>query len=250
MKTAIKALSIAPPGAGKTYFAGSFPKSYWISTEPGGFETIEMNPQLLTNKVKQEYFIPSPIIDIKDVFTNIGKSCIEAHQMYEKGEIETLVLDNITYLSENRWMYINKYEAEFTKSGELDVRSMYGKLGRWLYEFTLMNLCSFKGNVVVTAHIMQEHEESMKKKVGTDDIVANILGGFRNEAPGMFSLVMFLDKIRQGDNKYRYIARLNQSEGKLAKNRYNLPEIIDNVSYQTILDAIIKAKQQVKGETK
>lgn len=246
MKTAIKGLVIGPAGSGKSFHCGTYPRSYWISTEPGGYETVKMNPELSKNTVKQAYHIPSPILDVKEVFANIGKACIEAHQMASKGEIDTLILDNMTYLSENRWIYINKYEAEYTKDGVIDNRSNYGKLGRWLYEFTLMNLCSFPGNVIVTAHIKQESEEQMKKKLGTDDIVADILGGFRQQAPGMFSLVMFLDKIRQGENKYRYIARLNASENKLAKNRYNLPEIIDNVSYQTILNAILKAK----GETK
>lgn len=248
MKTKVKALVIAPPGGGKTYFGGTFPKSYWLSTEPDGYETIEMNPHLKKNTIKYQSFIPKPILqgdklvpDVKTTFIEMSKALIEAHQMFDKGEIETIVLDNMTYLSENRWIYINQFEKEITKGGELDVRAMYGKLGRWLYEFTLMNICSFGGNVVVTSHIKQEHEEAMKRKVSQDDIVPDILGGFRNQAPGMFSLVAFLDKIKSG-NGYKYIARLDKSDDKLAKNRYNLPEIIENVSYQTILNAIIKAK--------
>ena len=250
MKTSIKTLAIGPSGSGKTYFAGGFPKSYWICTEPDGYTTLETAPSLIKNVVKHQYFIPSPIKDIKQVFIDIQSACKEAHEMYAKGEVETLVLDNMSFLSENRWMYINKYEQEIAKSGELDTRGMYGKLGRWLYEFSLMNLCSFPGNVVVTSHIKMESDEAMKKKSGDDDIVADILGGFRNQAPGMFSLVMFLDKIRVGDNKYRYMARVNLGQGKLAKNRYNLPEVLENVSYQTVLDAIIKAKNNQNKEVK
>lgn len=242
MKTSVKSLVIAPPGGGKTFHAGTYPKSYWLETEPGGFETIEMNPQLLKNVVKKDTFIPSPIEDVKSIFDRMQKAYVEAHTMAKEGLVETLVLDNMTYLSENRWIYINKYEKEVTKSGEVDNRSMYGKLGRWLYESTLMNICSFPGNVVVTAHIKQENEQAMEKKVGQDDIVADILGGFRNQAPGMFGIVMFLDKQRVGDNKYKYMARVDKSNEKLAKNRYNLPEIIENISYQTVLDAILKAK--------
>ena len=247
MKTNVKALVIGSSGVGKTYFSGSFPKSYVITTEPSGAETYEMNPKLLKNIVKQDYFIPSPIHDVKQVFDDIQKACIEAHTLAKEGTVETLVLDNITYLAENRWIYINQYEREVTKNGELDTRGMYGKLGRWLYNFVLMNLCSFPGNVVVTSHVMIENEEAMSKKVSKDDIVANILGGFRHEAPGMFSLVMFLDKLHGTQpNQYKYVARVDLGQGKLAKNRYNLPEIIENISYQTVLDAIIKAK----GETK
>ena len=242
MKTQIKALVVGPPGTGKTYFAGTFPQSYWLCTEPAGFETLESNPHLKKNVVKHQEFIPSPIYDVKQVFADLGKACIEAHQLNAEGKCDTLVLDNLTYLAENRWIYLNRYEQEMTKSGEVDTRGMYGKLGRWLYEFTLFNLCGFKGNVVATAHIMQEHEDAMKKKVGQDDIVANILGGFRNQAPGMFSLVMFIDKIK-GPNGYKYMARTDVGQGKLAKNRYNLPEVIENISYQTVVDAITKAKE-------
>ena len=247
MKTSVKVLAIGYSGVGKTYFCGSFPRSYMMTTEPDGFTTLEMNPHLAKNVVKQAYFIPSPIRDSKKVFQDLHSACLEAHQLYEKGEIETLVLDNITYLAENRWNYIVQYEPELSKNGELDTRGMYGKLGRWLYNFVLMNLCSFPGNVVVTSHVMIENDEAMSRKVSKDDIVANILGGFRHEAPGMFSLVMFLDKLHGTQpNQYKYVARVDLGQGKLAKNRYNLPEIIENISYQTVLDAIIKAK----GETK
>jgi len=243
MKTTIKSLIVGPPGSGKTFFAGSYPKSYWISTEPDGYTSVMMNPKLSSNTVKQEYFIPSPLEGVDKVFLRTAEAFKEAHQLYRDGKIETLILDNMTYFAENRWMYINQFQKQTTRSGEDDTRGMYGVLGRWLYEFTLLNICSFPGNVVVTCHIKQEHEEALKKKVGKDDIVADILGGFRNQAPGMFSLVLFLDKIRKGDNQYDYLARADLGAGKLAKNRYNLPEIIKNVSYTTVTDAIKLAQK-------
>ena len=238
----IKALVIGPPGSGKTHFCGTFPKSYWISTEPDGYESVDINPALRKNTFKQDYYIPSPIEDVKVTFDRIQKDITEAYKLQAEGKIETLVLDNMTYLSENRWIYISKYEKEISKEGNLNQMVMFGKLNRWLYEFTLMNLCSFKGNVIVTSHIKQESDAAMEKKVGKDDIVADILGGFRNQAPGMFSMVMFLDKVKGTDGKWKYLARLNKSEDKLAKNRYNLPDIVENISYQTILDVIIKSK--------
>ena len=124
--------------------------------------------------------------------------------------------------------------------------SMYGKLTRWAYEFTLMSLCSFPGNVVVTSHIMQENEDAMRKKIGSDNIVPNVLGGFRNSVGGMFSLYMFLEKLILKGGGYKYMARVDSSASKKAKNRYNLDPVLENVSYQTIIDAINKSK----GETK
>ena len=38
------------------------------------------------------------------------------------------------------------------------------------------------------------------------------------------------------------MARVDASASKKAKNRYNLDPVIENVSYQTIVDAINKSK--------
>ncbi len=234
----IKALVVGESGAGKTHFAGTFPKSYWIMTEPGGKDTLDFNADLNKNIVKHCYHMPTPLKDIKDVFADIIVSTKDAHKLAAEGKVDTLVLDNLTYLSENRWIFINKYQKLATSSGADDTQRMYGILGRWLYDFIYTNFTTFPGNVIVTTHIKQEGEEAMKKKANKDtDIVPNILGGFRNQAAGMFSLVMYLDKIVDGQG-YKYLARINKGNGKLAKNRYGLPSIVNNINYQTILKAI------------
>ena len=122
MKTMIKTFCAGGYGDGKTFHAGTYPKSVWLSTEPAGYETIQLHPHLLKNTVRQDYYIPSPIEDVKDVFKRMGQAIIGAHKDFIEGKVETLILDNMTYLMENRWIFINKYEREFTKSGELDVR--------------------------------------------------------------------------------------------------------------------------------
>lgn len=53
----------------------------------------------------------------------------------------------------------------------------------------------------------------------------------------MFSASIYLYK-RLGDNQYRYIARCQKGANVDAKNRYNLPEIVENVSYKTIGESI------------
>jgi len=143
-------------------------------------------------------------------------------------------------LMENRWIYINKYQPTYSvKSGELDPRGMYGTLGRWAYGFVLMNLLSIPCNVVVSCHERLESDEAMEKKPDKNSpVVASVLGGFRDDMPGMFSCVFYLAKVPMGQNKYKYLARTNQGGGRLAKNRYNLPEVIENISYGTIAKAI------------
>ena len=229
----LKTLVNGGTGTGKTYYAFTHPKIAYLGTEPNGLDTARTNKELLENLVWAEEFIPSPTEDIKAVFERLDVAVRKAHS---DTAIKTLVLDNITYLSENRWIYINKYEALRTGSGALDTRGMYGTLSRWLYNFTLTQLLSFKGNVVVTCHEQSESEEAMEKKVDkTTPIVPSILGGFREKISGMFSASIYLEKKRISDNKYNYTAICQHWNQREAKNRYGLPEIVSNVSYQTIL---------------
>lgn len=240
----IKAMLIGATGSGKTYCAGTFPKTCFLSTEPGGLTTVALNNKLKSNLVMFDEFIPKDKVDTKRVFEELVKACTEARKLASEGKIETLVLDNLTYLTDNRWEYIQKYEPIYSRSGELDTRGMYGNLGRWLYTFTLMNLLSCPCHVIVTVHERMEDEDTLSRKVDKSyPVVPNILGGFRDKAGGMFSCVFYLSHTKGKDGKYKYYARTMKGNQKQAKNRYNLPEVIENVSYGTIQEAIKKANK-------
>jgi len=171
----------------------------------------------------------------------MDKAIDKAHADQATGEVETLGLDNFTFLAQNRWIYINKYELLRTSSGATDTRGMYGILSRWLYNFTLTRLLSFKGNVVVSCHEQTEGEEAMESKVDKSMTIAPaILGGFRDKVAGMFSASIYLEKRRKGENVYEYWARCQKGNQRAAKNRYNLPELIQNVCYKSIFESIGK----------
>lgn len=246
-KQTIKALVNAGAGRGKTHFGFTFPKLAYVGTEPNGLDTARANPALLANLVWADEFIPSTSEDIKVTFERMEKAIELAHKDQAEGKVETLFLDNFTYLSENRWIYINKYEAVRTSNGALDTRGMYGTLSRWLYNFTLTRLLSFKGNVIVSCHEQTEGEEAMDNKVDKSMTIAPaILGGFRDKVAGMFSASIYLEKKRIGDNQYSYRARCQAGNQREAKNRYNLPEIVENVSYSTIMSSIGKGASASK----
>lgn len=226
-------------GAGKTYTAMTFPKWAYAMTEPNGILTARTNAKLIDNMVFADSFIPNPDEDIKVTFERMEKYIREMREKAKAGEVETLILDNLTYLSTNRWEYINKYERLMTKSGELDTRGMYGTLGRWLYKFVLTELLTFPGNLVVTCHEMAENEEAMDSKVDkTTPVVSNILGGFREKAAGLFNGSLFLEVKRVGENQYKYIARCKKGNLRDAKNNIGLPELVEDVSYSKIIDTI------------
>ena len=245
-------MNVSETGAGKTHLSATFPKCYFLITEPGGEETFLNNPELKKNIVGWDYFIPKSTDDTKRVFEELDKACMKAREMAEKGEIETIVMDNATYLAENRWIYINRWTPQYTRSGELNSQAMYGDLNRWLYQFVLMKLLSCPCNVIFNCHEMLESDEVLEKKPDkSNPILPSILGGFRDKAGGMFSCVFYLAKKsvkgKEGKAEYKFFARTNRGNGKNAKNRYNLPEVIENVSYNTIITAIessLKTKEK------
>ena len=240
-KQTIKAIVNGQTGTGKTQFLFTCPKVAYLGTEPNGLDTARANNALLDNLVWADEFIPSVTEDIKVTFDRLDKAIDLAHADQAKWEVETLGLDNFTFLAQNRWIYINKYEISRTKNGEVDVRSMYGTLSRWLYSFTLIKLLSFKGNVIITCHEQTEGEEAMDGKVDKSMTIApSILGGFRDMVGGMFSASLYLEKKRKADNVYEYWVRCQKGNQREAKNRYNLPEMIQNVSYKTIIESIGK----------
>ncbi len=247
-KQTLKILANGGAGRGKTYFGFTFPKVAYIGTEPNGLDTARANHNLLDNLVWADEFIPSVSEDIKVTFDRMEKAIQQAHDDQAKGIVETLFLDNFTYLSENRWVYINKHEVLRSSNGSPDTRGMYGTLSRWLYNFTLTRLLSFKGNVIVSCHEQTEGDEAMEGKVDKSMTIAPaILGGFRDKVAGMFSASIYLEKKRTGENTYKYTARCQAGNQREAKNRYNLPEIVENVSYQQILASIGKGLTLTNG---
>jgi len=242
-------------GKGKTHFSMTFPKVFYLGTEPGGLDILQVegNKSLLNNLVHYDYFLPSTAQEIKQMYQeNVGTIYLaarKAKEMYATGEVETLVLDNLTYLSEKFWSYINLYDKVISaKTGNIDTQAMYGNLARWLFKFITMEIVNFPGNVVVTCHLKKESDEAMEDKIDKSvEIVPNILGGFRNQAEGIFGASLYLDREMSADGKSsKFIAYCQETKAFgskiLAKNRYGLPVKVENVSYQSLLEAIKATK--------
>ena len=55
---------------------------------------------------------------------------------------------------------------------------------------------------------------------------------------GLFNAYLFLELKREGTDKYHYLARCRPSSGKLAKNNLGLPELVENISYDTLVKSL------------
>ena len=240
-KLRLKTLVNGYAGSGKSYHLLTYPKIAWLITEPGTEILLETHPELKKNVVWMESFLPSPDEDIKTVFERLQKAVVRAYADVKAGTIETLGLDNASFLSENRWIYINKYERNLTNQGQLNTLAMYGDLNRWLYQFFLLNITPFPGHVVVTCHEHEEKEDNVK----TGNVSPDLLSGFRDTIDRMFSCSIYLDKKKVGENKYKYAARCQKGAGRNAKNRYGLPEVVEDISYDSIIKCINEANNKI-----
>ena len=251
-----KLLLNGPFGSGKTYKAMTFPKWAYAMWEPNGIMTARTSPELLSNMVYYESFLPSNDEDIKQTFLRYDAFLKQARKDAQEGKIETVIVDNLTHQLEARWLYIEKYEKSFGKGGEVDTRGMYGTLGRWAFRSTVLDLLSIPCHIVLTCHITDEKKSDPKtgQQYETGKIISDTLGNFRKEVSGLFNAALFLDLKREpvnGKTVYHYLARCLPSAGIEAKNNLGLPEIVENISYQTLVACLPKLNgAQVNGEGK
>jgi hypothetical protein len=160
-----------------------------------------------------------------------------------KGEIETIILDNITYLADTVYKYYKDVNPVLDSRGQVDKWGAFDRLGIWLNDF-MLKLLTMPCHVVVTGHEKLENDEAMEKKADKDNpIVINIPGNFRNKIEGMFRYVLYISKLEKG-GKYEYWARANRGNKKNGKSRITLPSTIQNISYGKLLDVIKECSKE------
>ena len=231
----VRTLLQGGPGSGKTHLSATFPKFYAVISTPGEEDTWKVRPGLAANAVKVVYAAPTEPKDTKRVFEELAVNLKEARDLATKGEVITLVIDNFTNLVEHRWVYINEFEKQISRTGEIDTRGMYGSLGRWCHTFVTMGLLTFPGNLVVIVHEQVEEDDTLDKLPDkTSPISPAVLGGFRHRMAAYFSLVLSLEKQRQPTGQYKFLARTNKGNQRNAKSRYPLPELLEDISYSKI----------------
>ena len=232
-------------GVGKTYTAMTCPRWAYAMIEPNGMTTalVPANQHLLANMVYFENFVPSAAEEIKETFSRLSKFLVRVREDMKAGKVDTLILDNLTHLAENRWMYMDVMERGMytTSNGAVNTLQMYGGLGRWLYKFILTEVISLPGNVVVNCHLMDEEESvpgKAEQRQKTGRIISNVLGGFRKDAPGLFNASLYLEKKLLGEKAVYQAVCQQTGMYPFAKNNIGLPPKVENISYQTLMGAL------------
>lgn len=264
-------------GSGKTLQALSFPRCYVISCDPAGLETVRQpkNSKFLANLVWYEELQVETKAELTQTFKENATSeqrdsiygCLaHAKELAVKGEVETLVIDGLTYFVDMKWRQINEYEvAKSSTTGNIDSQAMYRNLGLYLHRFVASDLMTMatrhRLNIVLTTHLKRESEEAVQgnsniknraKKVMTNsDIAPMIEGGFRNKLSGLVGADLYLEKSLKtkqvGDRSvsvvtYEAICDLAKGLGTIvnAKNRFGLPARLD-LTDKSLYDAIMQS---------
>lgn len=282
-KPSYAVIFIGPAGSGKTRAALSFPKVFAITFDPVGLEIIydPANAKLKDNLV---WHVPLNGVPLDEVF-KVGTEPNErslygaialAKQMKDKGLIDTVLIDGISYLADLKQNHV---------ADDRDTRAMYRQLGGFLSEFFLQNylpLATRHGlNVIMTCHLQRESKDtvegatssSAKALINQDsDLAAQIVGGFRYKIAGMPSAVIYLSHKLESDaegkeilNYYAYCQKTFVKEWKSevdAKNRYGLGARLKMTGgnfYKTLLSKLpqpseaqptANAEPTAKGATK
>ena len=117
----ITALSYGSSRAGKTRFAGSWPRPLFLSdaTESGWTTLENMDKGILFEAGRD------PLVWAIENVTDMWKALGDAEPLLKRKEVETIVVDSLTFYSDRFINYI-------TPNVKGDVRQVYGKLGEHL----------------------------------------------------------------------------------------------------------------------
>lgn len=267
-------------GGGKTRQGMGFPKVQAIGFDPSGLDILKQKglSDLASNLTWYDYVNPMNDEELRDIFrqqpNKEGKRGViyqlleDARERAQKGEIQTLLLDGVTYFCDLRWRLINLDEVmKSEKTGNVDTQAMYRTLGIWLQTFfarDLLPLATRHGlNVICTCHLKREGEDTVQgsDKTGRpgkinkmSDIAPMIEGGFRNKVEGLFGASIYLERKLDGSGKVTFLAHAGIKAALSTivegKNRYGLPntmDVTDKKLYDVIREYLVQKEAVSKA---
>ena len=219
----VRVLAYGEAGSGKTTFASTFPKPFFIDTDRGG--------RTLKNK-KIPYL---PLVRDKKIYDGLVSFLLDLKEEKKVGdyEVETLVIDGLTSLAEILLYEIMKFPSKpgrppknpLIEKPDWDDYSMLGS--RLLMLHVLLEDLPF--NVVSTGLPMLEKDEVTGGFIGK----VNIIGGFRNSVAKHYDEVYFLEMINS-HNEIHSVAHLRRYKYYVAKSRDGLDPEIQDPTYERL----------------
>lgn len=203
-------------GAGKTKFAASWPKPFFIAAEDGMLTLLKEDIPYI--KLNPEFSIYQTVMEI---FANA------AMRAGPFEDVQTLVIDSISKL--HRMVKQEILEESGREKAEFDdwdkLRSRMNRLNNFFIRLPYNRLA------ICTEALKEDKFEKVLKPT------FNIDGGFRDDMPGEYDHVWYFGK-RQVGRVNKFIMNTDDFRGRTAKRRVELPDEIENANYQIIIDHI------------
>jgi AAA domain len=236
---------VGEPGAGKTRASLSFPKIYFIEVgDTYGLKTVASDPKnakLRPNLVKHVSIDMEDRKEAKEIFKVGGEGSIygvldDAKKMAAKGEIETVVLEGLSFLFDYKGTEIGKGAGVSDGDRWAYYRQLKNDL-TWFVNANLMPLVSRHNvNLIISLHVQREGEESKAKQTTqTADWQPRIEGGFRQSMSALPRAMIYLHQkveMKGAEQVMKYFAYCQPVKvphvGMIpAKNSYGLQPVID-----------------------
>lgn len=253
---------VGEPGAGKTRQAATFPKIYAISIgDSYGFKTVLEDPKnvhLRKNLIWHEALDLATKGEARDIFkvtddpdtrTSLYGCIAHAKAMAAKGEVETLVLDGLSFLADFKGVELGKTSGNTEGDRWAYFRQLKNDL-TWLMNTGIMPLVSrHKLSVVITMHLQRQDDEMKQRQASQEiDLLPRIEGGYRNAISGIPRAMIYLHqniKVDGANQKLEYLAfcqkvRVNKLGVIPAKNDYGLPPTID-LTGKNLYDVLVQS---------
>ncbi len=229
-----------PTGVGKTHFAGTFPKPFFIDTDRG-LRTLKNfhHPYFSIKKGTKAYQ------QIMSILTALA----EKSAPFDKMEVETIVIDSLTELAN----FLLAESMRFPASPKEESRRIedekpqwddYSKLASRLD--TIVKRCKDLGlNFVATAGRKIDKDEMTGEFLG----LPNIVGGYRDIVGHQFDEYFYLESTVKDDQTV-YRAFTSKYKYYEAKSRDGRPRIILDPSYATLYGGDHKDNTEKEGKAK
>lgn len=229
-KLKLKVLACGPSGTGKTLFAGGFPNPFFIDFDKG---MLTLHGTNVDYKTITEWTKVGPLVN----------------ELAEDKEHDTLVFDSATRMSRLlmlRIQELNKVQGKGQKHlAGLGAPPSVPEYGIWFNNMVelLDDVMAIDKHIIFTAHLDLIKDEDSGELIGIFPLIPTKL---RFQIGDYFDEVYRFYVDREGQKVIYRMTTVQDRKHLYPKSRLKgvLPEIMDNPTYQKIMDCIAKAEKK------
>lgn len=227
----VNVMAYGPPGSGKTYFATTFPKPFFIDTENG---LITARARIAKGEIDD-----FPAIQTSDFTTVLEILAAPGYRIpalfkgtkWEGYVPETLVIDTISTLEGHIFDEIMESAGKIAQPQWNNLKRKMMALARKSWDCDL--------NTVMLAHDQAGREGG--KDMGPKDPGPLLTGTLVKQFPAQIDILLRFEQLTQPGGIKEYVAHSTTEDGMPARAQgVDLEPLMENPTYATIREALDK----------